>query len=51
MNFENYKGAKEVSGYTLDEKNKLYEILINYGMPNDDCDEQKDDYELLRALL
>ena len=51
MNFQNYHGAKEVSGYTLQEKNKLYEILTNYGMPSNDIDDQRDDYELLWALL
>jgi hypothetical protein len=40
-----------MSGFTLDEKNKLYEILINYGVPVNVIDEQKDDWELLRILL
>ena len=51
MNFENFNGAKEVSGFSLEEKNKLYEILINYGMPSNELDDNKDDFELLRALL
>ena len=51
MNFENFSGSKELSGFSLEEKNKIYEILINYGMPSNDLDEHKDDFELLRALL
>ena len=51
MNFENFNGTKEVSGFSLEEKNKLYEILINYGMPSNELDDNKDDFELLRALL
>ena len=33
FDFSNLIGPKEVSGFTLMEKNTLYEILINYGMP------------------
>lgn len=51
MNFETFSCSKEVSGFSLDEKNKIYEILINYGMPSNDLEEHKDDFELLRALL
>ena len=39
MNFENFNGAKEVSGFSFEEKNKLYEILTNYGMPINDVDQ------------
>lgn len=27
------EGIREVSGFSFKEKNRLYEILINFGMP------------------
>ena len=35
---------KEVSGFNFDEKQKLYDILINYGVPVEPTDETKEDW-------
>ncbi|CDW85165.1 f y-rich n-terminus family protein [Stylonychia lemnae] len=49
--FERTDHVKEASGFSLLEKNTLYEILINYGVPVISNDDPKDDYELLKVLL
>lgn len=36
---------------SLAEKNILYEILINYGIPVSATDESKEDYQLLKILF
>jgi hypothetical protein len=41
---EDIKETKEASGLSLIEKNILYEILINYGIPVSPLDESKEDY-------
>lgn len=40
-----------MSGFNFEEKQKLYEILINYGVPVEPADETKEDWQLLRTLL
>ena len=49
--FESTDHVKEASGFSLLEKNKLYEILINFGVPTVSTEDLKDDWELLRILL
>lgn len=48
---EDLKETKETSGFTLQEKNCLYEVLINYGIPVSASDESKEDYQLLQILF
>lgn len=36
--------TKEASGFNLNEKNILYEVLINYGIPVNPLEESKEDY-------
>ena len=43
--------VKEVSGFDLEQKQKLYEILTTYGIPQLPEDEQKEDWRLLILLL
>ena len=38
------KETKESSGFSLSEKNTLYEVIINYGIPVNLTDETKEDY-------
>ena len=45
------KKIKEVSGFNFEEKQKLYDILINYGVPVDPHDESKEDWQLLKTIL
>eukprot|EP00347_Sterkiella_histriomuscorum_P008411 403345196 len=49
--FEKTDHVKEASGFSLVEKNKLYEILINYGVPTMSLEDARDDWELLKILL
>ena len=39
------------SKLTLFEKKWLYSILINYGIPNSEYDESRDDFESLRVII
>ena len=48
---EDIRETKEASGLSLNEKNILYEILINYGIPVCVTDESKEDYQLLKVLF
>ena len=49
LDFESTEHVKEASGFTLSEKNVLYEILINYGVPV--TEENKDDWEFLKIIM
>ena len=52
FDFENNIGIKEVSGYNVDEKRKLLDILINFGVPSKlDNGSKDDDYDLLRKMV
>ncbi len=48
---DDIKETKQASGMSLPEKNILYEILINYGIPVSVTDESKEDYQLLKILF
>lgn len=43
--------VKEVSGFSFDEKHRLFELLTNFGIPVCAYDEGKEDWELLKTLL
>ena len=45
------KDIQEVSGFSFDEKHRLYELLTNFGIPVCAFDESKEDWELLKTLL
>lgn len=49
--FEMQEGTKECSGLSIQEKNLLYDILVNFGVPVQQSDESKDDWELLRLMM
>jgi len=49
--FDFKKAIKEVSGFSYDEKITLYDILINYGIPVQPLDENREDWELLYSIL
>lgn len=42
---------EEPSDLTLQEQNKLYSVLINYGVPAADYDDLKEDYDVLRVII
>eukprot|EP00347_Sterkiella_histriomuscorum_P020477 403337650 len=49
LSFEKAMNAQEPTGFTLDEKNMIYEILINVGVPVNS--EGKNDYGFIRNKL
>ena len=49
LNFEINQSAQELTNLTKDEKNIIYDLLIDYGLPvNNDT---KDDYAFLKNKL
>lgn len=51
LDFEKTDNLKEASGYTLAEKEILYELLLIYGVPTVSNEDTRDDWELLRIML
>jgi hypothetical protein len=49
--FDFSQKIKELSGFSFEEKSRIYEILINFGVPTVYKDENKEDWELLRTVL
>lgn len=42
---------REWSGFSFEEKHKLCDLLINFGVPVHVDEESKDDWELLKVIL
>jgi hypothetical protein len=49
--FDFSKKIKELSGFSFDEKQRIFEILINFGVPTAYKDESKEDWNLLKTIL